>query len=1107
MSMNNKNRDYPTPVDNLFLPSKSQTLYTELNTKSKELGRMFLGIWLALRNEDNPEALVQAAHSARELIEKSPKFLPQFSSKLPLEIKSNSLEKPVRDLCIQWYVQDIISRKSKGSYVGEIDANINRVLAEVEKLTKVALNIKPLRRTQMQEMIKNLDLSSRPLSDYITNNQVARFMELKPEFNNIAHHRFKITREDFEKKVAELENLLLDLLNPRPLRGLDKIDELIQQAEATGSQNKINKAITEIQNSQAVYEHFFDSISKSDWIHSLITAGIFDSPDDVIRYGNSVSFSIWQPIIYLEKVATKAPEQVNQALLRIKKALLKSPVNQNAWLHDAYVRTLSRLPANLILHHIQIVKEFIKNEFMLLMPRELLKLIQRLTSSEDKYLKVAEEVANAALDVRPNPTFESLTDNQKIETLMNSVTTHFEAYDYQQIVAGVVDYIGQNKPRLAIEIFSKLLVRTIKFSSSANGQSYDYHSASTDYSSIRCDIAREHPHPRHELVTGLRLALEFLMQNKGIAINEKTAIIKEIAHRQDKIFARLSEFILREYKNQHEYQNLYTQIAELAEAEKEWDESELQSIHPQPKLNAEKLLAVSQAEAAQIIKSYKSSRDIFHCDELSISLSSCIKINPVQTLNIIRKLSDANWDVQYAILDAFAGQIDEMKEQTIGHFVDYIWNLSNHFDTIEKGNAPFSNPINGKKVIIRIVHKLINQKEDKTEYVNLDTGRQLIAIILRLTRDDIPAPSDAVIHGEDNIHLFTFLINTTQGAALNTIAHAILWMRRHKVAVEDELFQQIYSELDWHLDLKNDPSPAIRLLYGKWIPWILDANKEWVEDNLDNIFTADEQGDIAWEAYFRFNIPYRDVLQLLKPKLGSYLDRLTEGALITTGTTEAHRSLAQHMMTHFIRKELLFEDNDSLLQHFFALPLQYSVESLRFIGIELKKNHLNPSKEQITRLQDLFQRRLDFARERCREPNQAKKQKWDIAEFGSWFASGKLPDEWSWNMLIETLTITQYITPDFWVFERLQSLGQKYPDNTIKVLSLMIAGAPERWSISSWERNLVSILEVVCDSNSVTARASAIDLIETLVAKGYHEYRELAKKCSKSLSNSSSKSN
>ena len=1071
MYMKRTNCSQPAlPVNDPPLSDRCQTLYKELSKKSDELSAMMQGVWFALRGANNPEACVQAAHSARELIEKLPQFFPETPF-----VKSKRLDDQVRELYSQWDAKNIALRKSNGVYQGSIDEDVASILAEVEKI--LAIFAKQPRRAQFQAMIKNRDLLSRPLSDYIAQHQSVRLIKLHKYFNKISHHRLIDTQEAFELQVVDLENLLLELVYPRSLQKLDTIDELIQQVETKGDKNKINQVLQEIQDSQSAYEHFFTSISSPVWINPLIAAGLFAKPENLIREGDFARCPIWHPMIYLEKIAKNAPKEVN-------KALLKMPINQNAWIHDMYVQTLTLLPRDLILQHITAVKEFTKNEITLLLYMKLSKLIEVLAIGTDKHLQAAGEVASAALDVQQDPSHK----NPK---------TYFRDYEYQQIVENVVEHVGQKSLATAINIFGDLLQRTIELKLSY----YNYRLTEDiwlfeDYASIHENTYHGHSHPHYALIDGLRRLLELLLKS-DITVAKKIAIIDQlVTSKKYKIFYRISESVLK-HENQAEYKPLYSKITKIVEPDKNESVNQLgEWSASQPSLTAEELLGLTIKKATQIIKSYEARDQFSFIYELKELCSSSVKLDPARMLKILQGLSDANWDVQYAMIAAFADRIDELNQQIIVSFVDYVDALSNHFDAIVAG-SDFASVSSAKIAIIWVADKLIRQKQDKTEYVDFATGKQLIEIAIKLARDENPTSDDEAQYGRENMDSFTLAINTVRGGAVNMIAHSISWLKRYQS--EDELVEQIYSELDWHLDIKNDPSPAIRSVYGVWFPWILDANAEWATANLDNVFTNDKLGDAAWDAYFRFNQPYTDVFKLLKVKLPAYMKRIDEeskAGIRSEESTKESRRFAECMMIQFVRGELVSEEDYSLLQKFFTLPLRYRSRALRFIGVELKENRLKPSKEQVIRLQNLFEERFNIARTEYSQHNQDwQDEKLDIMEFGSWFASGRFPDTWSWKMLIDTLKITKHIELDNWVLERLQSVSKKHPDKAVEVLSLMVEGAPERWSISSWGRNMMDILETVCDSDSKNARQAAIELIESLVAKGYYEYRAIAKKC------------
>ena len=109
---------------------------------------------------------------------------------------------------------------------------------------------------------------------------------------------------------------------------------------------------------------------------------------------------------------------------------------------------------------------------------------------------------------------------------------------------------------------------------------------------------------------------------------------------------------------------------------------------------------------------------------------------------------------------------------------------------------------------------------------------------------------------------FTESINTPRGEGLHAVVRYALWVRR--IAIADlpkggsaatgfTAMPEVREMLQQHLDPDVDASPAIRAVYGRWIPWLALLDEEWVRANLVLLFPARAKlailRDAVWDTY------------------------------------------------------------------------------------------------------------------------------------------------------------------------------------------------------------------------------------------------------------------
>jgi hypothetical protein len=111
-------------------------------------------------------------------------------------------------------------------------------------------------------------------------------------------------------------------------------------------------------------------------------------------------------------------------------------------------------------------------------------------------------------------------------------------------------------------------------------------------------------------------------------------------------------------------------------------------------------------------------------------------------------------------------------------------------------------------------------------------------VLRRLTDDPEPTPEDETQYGGTNMDPPTLSINTTRGEAMHAVVQYALWVRRHIEQLPDGPalvasgfagMPEVREVLEAHLDPANDPSLAIRAVYGQWFPWLVLLDRAWAE--------------------------------------------------------------------------------------------------------------------------------------------------------------------------------------------------------------------------------------------------------------------------------------
>ena len=110
--------------------------------------------------------------------------------------------------------------------------------------------------------------------------------------------------------------------------------------------------------------------------------------------------------------------------------------------------------------------------------------------------------------------------------------------------------------------------------------------------------------------------------------------------------------------------------------------------------------------------------------------------------------------------------------------------------------------------------------------------------------------------------------------------------------------------------------------------------------------------------------------------------------------------------------------------------------------------------------------------------------------FGTWFSSGKFPDQWALEQLERFVEVSPTPEPDHAIAEQLAKVGPVDIARTVRILARMVQGDREGWRIHMWLDSAAQILESAMQADSA-ARAQAEQIIDYLGRRGYTRFGDL----------------
>lgn len=202
-------------------------LYASLMRRSTKLARIYWCSLVVLADESNPCRYELAAHSLRELIEKSP-LLTNGQAFAGGDTVANRLD-PIRKAFAA------ISRSQKFDDIVNFEAvagPLRGLLAELDKFFEWQELNRPNVAMKTARHLSELSGAGPALPTDFFELEVASWMAADDYFKKVSHNRTDhIDRDEFMQHKSFVEKTLIRRLQPRSVEQLNELDALIKEAE------------------------------------------------------------------------------------------------------------------------------------------------------------------------------------------------------------------------------------------------------------------------------------------------------------------------------------------------------------------------------------------------------------------------------------------------------------------------------------------------------------------------------------------------------------------------------------------------------------------------------------------------------------------------------------------------------------------------------------------------------------------------------------------------------------------------------------------------------------------------------------------------------------
>ncbi len=399
------------------------------------------------------------------------------------------------------------------------------------------------------------------------------------------------------------------------------------------------------------------------------------------------------------------------------------------------------------------------------------------------------------------------------------------------------------------------------------------------------------------------------------------------------------------------------------------------------------------------------------------------------------------------------------------------------------------NPARGQ--IATLIKEGVANRENR---ILFELRENVWSVLEPLTRDPQPSPADEAETADlGAMDAFTLSLNMNRAKAMHAVMAYALWCRRElesrdvDTAEGLDLIPEVRTVLEEHLDPANDPSIAVRAVYGRWLPWLLLLDEQWVTANIAHILPRSPElaalRDAAWNTYVSWCPPFNPVCESLHHEYEAAVERVPSRAAVGFARESADTKLGEHLVTFYWRGCL----RSGLLERWFELADdETAARVMTHLGRALNNTEGGVELEVLGRIRALWDSRLLAI---AQEPESHESE---ASSFAFTFASAKLDDDWSLAGLEITLRVgsARFLGRD--IIERLAKIASTKPAEAARFTLKMLNGSNDVWDHSAWRdqvRDVLSATSQTVDPETVEHRTAIVDYY---VKRGELDFREFA---------------
>lgn len=451
----------------------------------------------------------------------------------------------------------------------------------------------------------------------------------------------------------------------------------------------------------------------------------------------------------------------------------------------------------------------------------------------------------------------------------------------------------------------------------------------------------------------------------------------------------------------------------------------------------------------------------------------------------------------YHLLAGFVAAWDQGTDLDWGPILDFCAQLLARAELdIERQRSSGGHPdirfesVHGE--IARLLEEAYKKDEHSLPDVHDGSAKRILFALLKHPDPSLESDDDS------GFDAATASLNVVRGKALHALVRYALHRARTVTHPTDDgiagsgapkLEPDVRAALEDRLG--NDPSPAVRAVFGMFFPQLCDLDRDWAVAKRDCVFERSNPAlwRAAWRGFVSFSQAYQRLYPLLREHYGFAVADLATAGEQRMDSERADERLATHIATaYWLGWDDLKSDDSPVKLFFDSASPSLRGHAIAFLRSGLQNAGLNRESEEWERLKELWQSRLDAA-SRGGPPAPADDE---MMAFTGWlqFVPENLAGLYDLvRQLLPFLGSGSRVVHATEVIEYLERQSPAYP--TLATALLMEVLKTSRHSAGLSSAHIRPILEVAMTSGDNEAIERGIEAINLLGEMGRYEYRDL----------------